>query len=145
MIKRLKKTVQAERHVNTPEVKVEETQTNPVVETQSTETSPVVETQSAEVKAVEPKAKKVRYAPKSVLQDSAIVRLLKPKAKGESGKSKSAERFNRLHKEVQTVAEYIAAHKEAYQSGAMLARNDLRWDLEHGFISIEAPQASQEA
>jgi predicted transcriptional regulator len=135
MIKRLtKKTVQAEQH---PEVKVEETKT-PVVETQSVETTPapVVETQSA----VEPKAKKVRYAPKSVLQDSAIVRLLKPKAKGESGKSKSAERFNRLHKEVQTVAEYIAAHKEAYQSGAMLARNDLRWDLEHGFISIEAPQ-----
>jgi hypothetical protein len=117
----------------------------PVVETQSvateTETSPVVETQSTEPKASEPKAKKVRYAPKSVLQDSAIVRLLKPKAKGESGKSKSAERFNRLHKDSQTVAEYIAAHKEAYQSGAMLARNDLRWDLEHGFISIEAPQA----
>jgi hypothetical protein len=139
MIKRLtKKTVQAEQH---PEVKVEETKT-PVVETQSVETTPapVVETHVETQSAVEPKAKKVRYAPKSVLQDSAIVRLLKPKAKGESGKSKSAERFNRLHKEVQTVAEYIAAHKEAYQSGAMLARNDLRWDLEHGFISIEAPQ-----
>jgi predicted transcriptional regulator len=112
----------------------------PDVETQSA--PPVVETQSAPTApVVESKAKKVRYAPKSVLQDSAIVRLLKPNAKGESSKSKSAERFNRLHKEVQTVAEYIAAHKEAYQSGAMLARNDLRWDLEHGFISIEAPQS----
>jgi hypothetical protein len=136
-MKRNKKTV-----VTTPTVEF-----TPDVETQSVATMEVgsaeaiVETQSAEVKAVETKPKKVRYAPKSVLQDSAIVRLLKPNAKGESSKSKSAERFNRLHKEVQTVAEYIAAHKEAYQSGAMLARNDLRWDLEHGFISIEAPQS----
>jgi hypothetical protein len=136
-MKRNKKTV-----VTTPTVEF-----TPDVETQSVATTEVgsaeaiVETQSAEVKAIEPKAKKVRYAPKSVLQDSAIVRLLKPNAKGESSKSKSAERFNRLHKESQTVAEYIAAHKEAYQSGAMLARNDLRWDLEHGFISIEAPQS----
>jgi hypothetical protein len=126
MIKRLKKTVQAEQVAETP-----------AVETQSVSTT---EVQATETKPTEPKAKKVRYAPKSVLQDSAIVRLLKPNAKGDSSKSKSAERFNRLHKDTQTVAEYIAAHKEAYQSGAMLARNDLRWDLEHGFITIE-PQA----
>jgi hypothetical protein len=131
-----KKTVQAEKIVDTPSV---ETQSLPVVETQSV----APETQSAETKPAETptKAKKVRYAPKSVLQDAAVIRLLKPNAKGESGKSKAAERFNRLHKETQTVAEYIAAHKEAYQTGAMLARNDLRWDFEHGFITIEAPQA----
>jgi hypothetical protein len=121
-----KTTVQAEQIAETP-----------VVETQSV----APEIQSAETKPAETKAKKVRYAPKSVLQDAAVIRLLKPNAKGESGKSKAAERFNRLHKETQTVAEYIAAHKEAYQTGAMLARNDLRWDFEHGFISIEAPQA----
>jgi hypothetical protein len=121
-------------------VQAEQVVDSPVVETQAvaTETSPVVET---EVKATEPKAKKARYAPKSVLVDTAVIRLLKPKAKGETGKSKSADRFNLLHKDVQTVAEYIAAHKEHFQSGAMLARNDLRWDLEHGFISIEAPQS----
>jgi predicted transcriptional regulator len=123
MIKRMKKTVEAEQVVATE---------TPVVET------PVVETPAAETPA---KAKKVRYAPKSVLQDSAVIRLLKPNAKGDSSKSNAAERFNRLHKETQTVAEYIAAHKEAYQKGAMLARNDLRWDLEHGFIAIEAPQS----
>jgi hypothetical protein len=122
MMARIKKTVKAEQVVDAP-----------VVETTVVET-PVVETPT------EPKAKKVRYAPKSVLQDAAVIRLLKPNAKGDSSKSKSAERFNRLHKDTQTVAEYIAAHKEAYQSGAMLARNDLRWDLEHGFITIE-PQA----
>jgi hypothetical protein len=135
IMKRNKKTtVHAEQVVETPTV---ETQSVSTPEVGSVEA--VVETQSAETKPT--KTKKVRYAPKSVLQDTAVIRLLKPKAKGESGKSNAAERFNRLHKETQTVAEYIAAHKEAYQTGAMLARNDLRWDYEHGFISIEAPQS----
>lgn len=141
IMKRNKKTtVHAEQ---TPAV-----ESTPIVETQSVVTTEVqsveavVETETkAETKPTEPKAKKVRYAPKSVLQDTAIIRLLKPKAKGDSSKSNAAERFNRLHKETQTVAEYIAAHKEAYQTGGMLARNDLRWDFEHGFITIEAPQS----
>jgi hypothetical protein len=125
MMARIKKTVKAEQIVDAPVV----------AET------PAVETSVAPAVEAPAKTKKVRYAPKSVLQDSAVIRLLKPNAKGDSSKSKSAERFNRLHKDTQTVAEYIAAHKEAYQSGAMLARNDLRWDLEHGFITIENLQS----
>lgn len=127
--------------VQAPEVEVTENVTTaPEAETATTE--PVTETATTETPVVEAKAKKARYAPTSVLVDAAVITAVKanPKRVG----SKAYDRYARFHKEGQTVAEYIAANKEANFSG-MLARNDLRWDLEHGHIEISLPVANGEA
>jgi hypothetical protein len=135
MIKRLKKNV-------APQTVAVET---PVVETPHNVVADVAEAAglpepipAEAVAPVEAKAKKARYAPTSVLVDTAIITKVKdnPKRAG----SKAWDRYNRFHKEGQTVAEYIAANKAANLSG-MLARNDLRWDLEHGHIEIGQPVA----
>lgn len=110
-----------------------------VVAPQQVEVAPevaVVETPVVET-PVEAKAKKARYAPTSVLVDNAVITVVKanPKRVG----SKAHARYAQFHRAGQTVAEYIAANKAANMSG-MLARNDLRWDLEHGHIEIALPE-----
>jgi hypothetical protein len=123
MIKKLRKS--AEQVVETP-----------VVETPAIET-PVVETPVA-AETPEAKAKKARYAPTSVLVDTAIITVVKanPKRAG----TKAHGRYEKYHRVGQSVAEYIAAYKANNEAG-MLARNDLRWDLEHGHIELGQPEA----
>jgi hypothetical protein len=91
----------------------------------------------------EAKAKPVRYAPKSVLENpNAKITWVKPQAKGPNGKSKSADRYNRFYREGVTVAELEAEYKAANLT-RMLARADVRWDVEHNNITLEQPQAAE--
>lgn len=100
---------------------------------------PIAET-SAPAEATQKAEKKVRYAPRDVLANqNAVITVRVPQAKGPDGKSKSADRFNRFHRSGQTVGEFVSAYKAA-QLRPMLANADLRWDLQHGFISIEAAE-----
>jgi hypothetical protein len=91
----------------------------------------------------ETKAKPVRYAPKSVLENpNAKITWVKPQAKGPDGKSKSADRYNRFYREGVTVAELEAAYKAANLT-RMLARADVRWDVEHKNIVLEEVAAAE--
>jgi hypothetical protein len=81
----------------------------------------------------EPTAKPVRYAPKSVLTPNA--RIAYVAANGKKGKSR--DRFA-LYTVGMTVGEYIAAVKERNWS---YGREDIRWDVQHGLIALEAPAA----
>jgi hypothetical protein len=94
----------------------------------------------AEEKAKEPKVKKVRYATVDAIPDNAVVTWFKPEAKGPTGKSKSSIRYNRYYRTGITVAEFCQAYKDNNEP-RMLARNDLRWDLQHGLITLEVPQS----
>jgi hypothetical protein len=90
----------------------------------------------------EAKAKVVRYASKDVLVPNARITWVKPQAKGPNGKSKSADRYNRFYREGVTVAELEAEYKAANLT-RMLARADVRWDVEHNNITLEQPQAAE--
>jgi hypothetical protein len=91
----------------------------------------------------EAKAKVVRYAPKSVLENpNAKITWVKPQAKGPTGKSKSATRYNQFYREGITLAELEASYKAANLT-RMLARADVRWDVEHNNITLEQPQAAE--
>jgi hypothetical protein len=99
---------------------------------------PKAEEPKAETPAVEPKAKKQRYASVDLLgNDNAIISWVKRPNPKIAGK-KSAVRYDRYYREGMTVGEYCDAYK-ANNEPRMLARNDLRWDYQHGFITIEEP------
>jgi hypothetical protein len=127
------------------EPKTETVTTETKTETVTTETLPEnatnSETVTTETAPVEVKAKKRRYAPTSVLVDSAVITSVKanPKRVG----SRSFDRYAKFYRVGMTVAEYIADNKAAGLPG-MLARNDLRWDLEHGHIEIGAPAPAEQ-
>jgi hypothetical protein len=128
------KIVEGETIVETPAVETTET----VTETAPVETQP--ETAPTETKAA--KVKKTRYASVDVIPDAAVITWFKPLAKGPTEKSKSAKRYNRYYQTGITVEQFCQAYKENNEP-RMLARNDLRWDFQHGFIQLEVP-ASQE-
>ena len=108
--------------------KVETTTDDPKVET-------LVQTSVAD--ATE---KKGKYASASAIGDlTQIITFVRANPK--RANSKSFKRYADFHKVGQSLAEFIAAYKEA-KLGSLLARNDLRWDLEHGFIKIEAAPAT---
>jgi hypothetical protein len=110
------------------------------LQTEST-TEQVVE----EPKAEEPKVakvKKTRYANVAAIPDTAVITWFKPEAKGQTGKSKSSTRYNRYYKTGITVAEFCQAYKDNNEP-RMLARNDLRWDLQHGLIQLETPAVAE--
>lgn len=111
----------------------------PVVET-TTIAAPETAAPAAPETPAEPKAKKVRYAPTTVLDDAAVITGVKanPKRVG----SKSFARYAKYYREGITVAEYVAAYKADNLPG-MLARNDLRWDVQHGFITIGVKVAEE--
>lgn len=94
------------------------------------------------VQPVTKTAKKVRYAPRNVLSNpEATITVLvsgNPKRQG----SMSFTRWEQIPYSGQTVASFQAAFKAANLSG-MLARNDLRWAVEHGFIAIESTEAAE--
>jgi hypothetical protein len=76
-------------------------------------------------------AKQARYAPVGVLSENATITHVAPNPK----KGKSALRYAQFYKVGITVAQFVAAYKAANLPG-VLARNDLRWDLQHGFITL---------
>jgi hypothetical protein len=84
-----------------------------------------------------------RYAP-THWEPTWVITGVKPNPKRSTGKSYT--RYA-LHKEGQTVADYIAAvveHGKANPtsgSNATIAGLDLRWGVQHGFFTIVKPKA----
>jgi hypothetical protein len=76
-------------------------------------------------------AKQARYAPASAILPNAVITHVAPNPK----KGKSAARYSQFYKVGITVEQFVAAYKAAGFKG-MLARADLRWDLQHGFITL---------
>jgi hypothetical protein len=78
-------------------------------------------------------AKQARYAPLAVLGNAnAVIASVAPNPK----RGKSATRYAQFYKVGITVAEFVAAYKAANLPG-QLARADLRWDLQHGLITLQ--------
>lgn len=102
--------------------------------------APQAEVTTPEVAVVDTatKTKPVRYAPASILDnDQAVITWVmeNPKVAGK----KSHARYAKYYRVGLTIAQYVAAYKADNLPG-VLARNDLRWDFQHGFIQLEAPQ-----
>jgi hypothetical protein len=76
-------------------------------------------------------AKQARYASVASIPGSAVITGFVPNPK----KGKSAVRYGQFYKVGLTVDQFVAAYKAANLPG-VLARNDLRWDLQHGFITL---------
>jgi hypothetical protein len=86
----------------------------------------------------EAKAKPVRYASKDVLVPNARITWVKENPK----RGKSAVRYGQFYRVGVTVAELEAEYKAANLT-RMLARADVRWDVEHGNIMLEMPAAAE--
>ena len=123
MSKRTKKIVAVQQAVETPVVET------PVVETPVVET-PVVETAKPKKKL---SSQAQRYNAQEHLPDGAVITVLATDKNPKGGKAEG--RFA-LYRDGQTVAEYVAASVKAGNPKA-LARNDVRWDLVAGFISVQ--------
>jgi hypothetical protein len=76
-------------------------------------------------------AKQARYAPATAILPNAVITYVAPNSK----KGKSAARYAQFYKVGLTVEQFVASYKAAGLKG-MLARADLRWDLQHGFITL---------
>jgi hypothetical protein len=76
-------------------------------------------------------AKQARYAPAAAILPNAVITYVAPNPK----KGKSALRYAQFYKTGITVEQFVAAYKAAGFKG-LLARADLRWDLQHGFITL---------
>jgi hypothetical protein len=100
-----------------------------VADTQVTPEAPVT---------TEAKAKPVRYAGKDVLVPNARITWVKENPK----RGKSATRYSQFYRVGVTVAELEAEYKAANLT-RMLARADVRWDVQHGNIMLEAPAAAE--
>lgn len=101
--------------------------------------APVAEAPAPVEAAPEAAAKKRRYAPHAAIANLDLVVgevLPNPKRAG----SKAADRYARFMQPGITVRAFIQAYKDANLSG-MAARGDLRWNLEHGFITLVDPKA----
>jgi hypothetical protein len=86
----------------------------------------------------EPKAKPVRYATKDVLVPNARITWVKENPK----RGKSAVRYAQFYRVGVTLAELEEAYKSANLT-RMLARADVRWDVQHGNIQLEMPAAAE--
>jgi hypothetical protein len=76
-----------------------------------------------------------RFAPASaVANDALVIATVMPNPKRPG--SKSYVRYDMYHRAGQTIGEFVAAYKTA-KLGEKLARADLRWDLQHGFITLK--------
>jgi hypothetical protein len=78
-------------------------------------------------------AKQARYAPAALLNPNAVIASVAPNVK----RGKSAVRYGQFYKVGLTVAEFIASYKAANLSST-LARADLRWDIQHGLITLQS-------
>jgi hypothetical protein len=93
---------------------------------------------------LEVKAKVKQYAPVSALADTHLIVYAKPLAKGVDSKSASAIRYNRYYANLPiTVKDFCQMYLD-HNEPKGLARNDLRWDLKHGHIRLEAQEAQSE-
>jgi hypothetical protein len=134
-----KTTVQAEK-VEAP-IAPETT----VVESQETTTPPVVESQeTAPVLAVDTPAKaaKKRYANIAVLSNpNAVITYLAPNPKRDPN-SKTHRKYNlfRVGMSVKEVEEAFVANNWP----RMKARNQLRWDIEHGYVTLGVKEETPE-
>jgi hypothetical protein len=82
------------------------------------------------------KAPVAKYAaPGAVLANMVITTVV---SNPKQPRSKSYARYAKFHRAGQLVADFIAAYKAAGHSST-LAWLDLRWDLAHGFITVETP------
>jgi hypothetical protein len=99
--------------------------------TPAVETAPV--TPAVETAPVTPAAVKARYAaPASINNMAAVITAIpNPKVPGK----KSHARYAKFYVPGITVQDFIASYKAAGYS-TTLARADLRWDLQHGFITL---------
>jgi hypothetical protein len=86
----------------------------------------------------EAKAKPVRYAGKDVLVPNARITWVKENPK----RGKSAVRYGQFYRVGVTIAELEAEYKSANLT-RMLARADVRWDVQHGNIVLEMPAAAE--
>jgi hypothetical protein len=78
-------------------------------------------------------AKQARYAPLAVLANgNAVITSVAPCTK----RGKSAVRYQQFYKVGLTVSEFVASYKASGLPG-QLARADLRWDLQHGLITLQ--------
>lgn len=95
-----------------------------------------------QVVAAEPAKKKARYAPTSAIDNpKAIIRLVGgPGHNPKRNPSKSYDRWAQFHQDGQTVEAFVGKYVAANRS-KMAARNDLRWELAHGLITLELPTA----
>lgn len=133
---RLSKKAKAQDVAVQQDATVADTPAQDVAVQQDTPVAPVEATAPVETAPVVVKAKPARYAPASSFNNmAAVITVVVPNAKGPSGKSKASTRFNRFYSNGITVGEFIAAYKAANLS-TTLARADLRWDLQHGWISL---------
>jgi hypothetical protein len=76
-------------------------------------------------------AKQAKYASVAAIPGNAVISSFVANPK----KGKSAVRYAQFYKVGITVDQFVAAYKAAGLAGVM-ARNDLRWDLQHGFITL---------
>jgi hypothetical protein len=86
----------------------------------------------------EAKAKVVRYADKAILNPAARITWVKENPK----RGKSAVRYGQFYRVGVTVAELEAEYKAANLT-RMLARADVRWDVQHGNIMLEEVAAAE--
>jgi hypothetical protein len=83
--------------------------------------------------AATPKVVVAKYAAPATIANMAAVITAKPNPKQPSGAAFG--RYAKFYTPGVTVGEFIAAYKAAGLS-TTLARADLRWDLQHGFITL---------
>jgi hypothetical protein len=77
----------------------------------------------------------IRYAPADILDNlNAIIATVRPNPKRPG--TKCYYRYGRFHLVGITIGQYIASYV-AVGLSVKLARNDLRWDWQHKFITLK--------
>jgi hypothetical protein len=133
MVSRNKKSRQHAEKVEAPV-----SQETPAVESQET---PATETQEAPAVEAPAKPAKKRYASIAVLANpNAVITYLAPNPK-RNPDSKTHKKYNlfQVGMSVKEVEEAFVAHNW----GRMKARNQLRWDIEHGYVQLEVKEEAQ--
>lgn len=92
----------------------------------------------AQEEAKPAKAKSKRYASIAVLANpDAIITSVAPNPKKAGSKAFDKYALFEVGLSVKQIEEkFVANHW-----GRMKARNELRWDIEHGYVTLEAPQS----
>jgi hypothetical protein len=140
MISKLKKSRQQAEKVETPIAETPAVESTPTTESQETKT-----TESQETPAVAAPAKpaKKRYANIAVLANpNSVITYLAPNPKRDVN-SKTHRKYSlfKVGMSVKEVEEAFVANNWP----RMKARNQLRWDIEHGYVQLEAPKDEAKA
>jgi hypothetical protein len=137
---RNKKTVVQAEKVEATDTPMVETQETLATEGQETQTT---ETQEAPVVEAPAKPAKKRYASIKVLSDpNAVITYLAPNPKRDPN-SKTHRKYSlfKLGMSVKEVEEAFVANNWP----RMKARNQLRWDIEHGYVELGVKEETQAA